>query len=413
VSFMAGSERHPIDRGGDRLRVLVVASTYPGRPDDGTPGFVRDISVALAGTMDVTALVPRVPGAPAREDDEGVSVVRFKYFFERWEQLANGAILENLRANKTLWLQVPTFLVGEAWALRREIRRGSPDVLFINWVVPQGMVALLVGRRVPWVLQTLGGDLYALRDPVMQRVKRMVLTRTRQACAMSQDMCDRMVALGADPSRTRVLPMGADVGRMKRRSAAVVPVPGRIATVGRLVEKKGFHVLLEALKTLPDGWSLEIAGDGPMRSALEQQAAGMPVRFHGQVSRDQVSNVLAEAEVLVFPSVPADNGDQDGLPLALLEAMAAGRGIVVTSLPGLSDAIRDDVDGLVVAPNDPGELAGALERLLLDRDLRGRLGASASERSEEYSIEANGARYAQILEDVVDEWRQTGRKTQK
>ena len=121
-----------------------------------------------------------------------------------------------------------------------------------------------------------------------------------------------------------MLPMGADVDGVRRAGVGVVREPGRLLFVGRLVEKKGLAVLLEALRTLPGAWSLDVAGDGPLRAELERRAEGLPVRFLGQTSTSDLARAYAACEVLVAPSVPAASGDQDGLPVALLEAMSAG-----------------------------------------------------------------------------------------
>ena len=141
-----------------RPRLLVLASTYPVASDDGVPGFVRDLAQAEAEEFDTLVLVPRVPGAALREEAGGLSVRRFRYFPRRWEDLADGAILENLRGRRSRWLQVLPFVLAESLALRRAIRTYRPDVLHVHWILPQGAAALLAARKLPWLVTTLGGD---------------------------------------------------------------------------------------------------------------------------------------------------------------------------------------------------------------------------------------------------------------
>ncbi len=388
-----------------RPRLLVLASTFPARAGDGTPAFVRDLAAYEGREFDTVVLVPRVAGAPRAEVFDGVRVQRFGYFPRRYEDLADGAIIENLRARPSRWLQVPAFLAAEAWAVHRAVRRHRPDVVHVHWIVPQGVVALLAARRVPWVVTTLGGDVYALRDPLSVRLKRAVLRRAAAVTTMNRDMRDRLLELGAPPAATTVLPMGADVAAVRRAGAGVGREPGRILVVGRLVEKKGVAVLLDALDRLPpqSGWSLDVIGDGPLRSRLERRAAGLrrPVRFLGQVSRADLAAAFAAAAVTVVPSVPAASGDQDGLPVALLEAMAAGCAIVASRLAGIDEAVVDGESGVLVPPGDPAALAAALAALLADGDRRRRLGAAAAVRAEEFSVEAIGRRYTRLLTDVA------------
>jgi glycosyltransferase involved in cell wall biosynthesis len=343
-----------------------------------------------------------VPGAPREEEDGPLRVVRFRYFPSRFETLAHGAIIENLRSRRWSWLQVVPFLLAEAFALRRLVREHRPDVLHIHWILPQGAVALLTARAVPWLVTTLGGDVYALRNPLAIRLKRMVVRRARAVTTMNSDMRDRLVAIGAPATTTHVMPMGADVDAVRSAAAGIAPVPGRLLFVGRLVEKKGLVVLLDALRMIPAGvtWSLDIVGDGPLRSRLEAAAQGLPVRFLGQLGRDELSRSLGASSVVVVPSVPAASGDQDGLPVALLEAMAVGRPAVGSRLSGIDDAIVDGETGLLVPAGDAGALATALEKLLTDTALCASLGAAASQRAESFSVSAIGSRYSSLLDEV-------------
>ena len=380
----------------------MLASTFPATRGDGTPGFVRDLAGVEATEFDTVVLVPRVPRAPREEladDGRGGSfrIVRFSYFPRRFEDLADGAIIENLRAKPVRLVQVPCFLVGEALALRRLLRTHRPDVLHVHWIVPQGVVALLVARHVPWLVTTLGGDVYALTDRLSLRLKRAVLTRAAAVTTMNVDMRRRLLELGAPAGQTLVLPMGADVDGVRATGAGVVRCPGRVLFVGRLVEKKGLAVLLEALRSVPVGWSLDVVGDGPLRAGLEARAAGLPVRFLGQLTKDDLARAYAGCDLLVAPSVPAASGDQDGLPVALLEAMSAGCPVVASRIAGIDEAVVDGETGLLVPPGDAAALAAALSRLLGDPDLRDRLGAAASARADDYSVAALGRRYTDLL----------------
>ena len=363
-----------------RPRLVVVASTFPGLRGDGTPEFIRDLSLRLGAEFDTVVLVPRVPDAPAREEASGVVIERFRYFPRRWEDLAHGAIIENLRSRPTRWLQVGPFVLAEAFRLWRLVRRHRPDVVHIHWIIPQGLAAMLTARGTPWVVTTLGGDVYALNDPVTRRMKRAVLRRACAVTTMNADMRDRLIEAGAAPATTFVQPLGADLAAIRAMGAGEKRIPGRVLFVGRMVEKKGLAVLLDAVRRLPEGldWSLQVAGDGPLRAELEAQASGLPIEFTGSASREDLARAYARSSVMVVPSVPASSGDQDGLPTVLLEAMGAGCAIVASDLPGIDEAVEHRVNGLLVPPADPDKLAGALAEVLTDTDLAEELGRTAA-----------------------------------
>jgi colanic acid/amylovoran biosynthesis glycosyltransferase len=393
-----------IPESGRRPRLLVLASTYPVAADDGVPAFVRDLAKAESEEFDTLVLVPRVPGAALREERDGLAVRRFRYFPRRWEDLADGAILENLRGRRSRWLQVPPFLLAESWALRKAVREFRPDVLHVHWIVPQGVAALLAARDVPWLVTTLGGDVYALSDPVSGRLKRAVLRRAGAVTAMNSDMTARLIAQGAPAAATFVQPMGADVDVVRAAAAGEEQVPGRIVFVGRLVEKKGVAVLIDALRRLSTpGWSLEVIGDGPLRAELTKRAEGLPVTFRGALSRTELSRSYGRGEVAVVPSVPAASGDQDGLPVSLMEAMAVGCPIVASRIAGIDVAVVDGESGVLVPPGDVAALAGALDALLSDPDRRAKLGAGARARADDFTIAAAGARYRNLLHQVLEQ----------
>jgi glycosyltransferase involved in cell wall biosynthesis len=169
-----------------------------------------------------------------------------------------------------------------------------------------------------------------------------------------------------------------------------------VGTVGRLVAAKAYEHLLEAFARIrariPDACLL-VVGDGPQRQELEVRAdalgLGQAVKFLGL--RDDVRELLAALDVFVLSSI------REGLPVALLEAMAAGLAIVVTDVGGMPEVVEDEISGLVVPAGDPGALATAVQRLLSDRDAAAGLGAAAHARArQDYSIDAVARRIEAI-----------------
>ena len=175
--------------------------------------------------------------------------------------------------------------------------------------------------------------------------------------------------------------------------------PPMIAAVGRLVEKKGFPVLVEACATLAArdcSFRCVIVGSGPLEEALVDMIArqGLEDRVSllGPRPQDEVREIVRNAAVLAAPCVVAADGNRDGLPTVLLEACALGTPVVSTPVTGIPEVVRDGETGLLVPERDPRALADALERLLEDGDERVRLArASRSHAETHFDLHRNAA----------------------
>ena len=201
----------------------------------------------------------------------------------------------------------------------------------------------------------------------------------RAACVVA---CNGDVAREFDGTGANVhlVPHGVDLGRFASSAAA----PGstlNLLAVGRLVEKKGFDVLLAAAARLRVPWTLRVVGDGPDRARLEARAAALGmadrVSFSGAITHEHLPGAYREAHVVVVPSVVDQSGDRDGLPNVVLEAMASARAIVATDVGAIASAVRHGDTGLLVPARDEAALAAALDCLAADAPLRSALGARA------------------------------------
>lgn len=184
-----------------------------------------------------------------------------------------------------------------------------------------------------------------------------------------------------------------------------------ILAIGRLVEKKGFPTLIEACRLLrAEGYDirLRIVGDGPMKGALSRQIEESGLAEHVTLlasrSQRELLALYRAAELFVLPCVVAENGDRDGIPNVLVEAMSLGVPVVSTTVSGIPELVIDGRTGLLVPPHDPRALATALARFLDDPPLRARLAAEARRHvTTEFDLATNAARLkALLLGDVAD-----------
>jgi colanic acid/amylovoran biosynthesis glycosyltransferase len=210
---------------------------------------------------------------------------------------------------------------------------------------------------------------------------------------------NRAILHEACPSaRVEVVHCGVD-GRRHRWRGLEGRDRDRVACVASLSEKKGHADLVDALALLAarrPGVVLELIGEGPEREHILERArergVSERVTLLGAASSDEVGVTLARARAFALPSIRLPSGRMEGIPVALMEAMAAGVPVVATRLSGIPELVQDGVTGLLVEPHDPDGIAAALERLLADDDLSARLVAAAREhveRSFDLRTEAN------------------------
>jgi colanic acid/amylovoran biosynthesis glycosyltransferase len=219
--------------------------------------------------------------------------------------------------------------------------------------------------------------------------------------AVSDALRKRAIARGYPEARTLTHYNGVDLDRF--RPDAEPREPGLVLHVGRLVEKKGTKVLIEAVAGIA-GATLAIVGDGPLRAALERQARelGNRVRFLGALPSDEVANWMRRASVLAAPSVTAADGDAEGLPNVVVEAAASGLPVVGTNHSGIPEAIEDRVSGFLVPEGDAGALAARLADLLGSEQLRRQMGAAARRLAEsKFSRQMLTARLESIYDEVA------------
>ena len=391
--------------------ILVLTSTYPRWKNDTEPGFVHELARRLSVDFEVHVLAPHFDKAKAEERLDGVFVHRFRYGPPMLERLAyQGGMLSNVRQSPWVLLLLPIFLMSQFFAAFRIILRYRIKLIHAHWVIPQGLVALLlrcIFQDRVLVVTSHGADVYAMNGRVLKYLKGVVYRVADAVTVVSRAMAD-VVSVSVDPNKLTIAPMGVD---LQETFVMTQPLEQRqgVVFVGRLVEKKGVKVLLSAfaeLITCKPGILLTLVGDGPERRVLEQQVAKLNltdhVRFMGAVPNHDIPAILNQHAIAVVPSVIAGNGDQEGLGLVSVEAMGCGCAIVASDLPAIHDVVIDQETGLMFEPGNARALKQCLAKLLDDDSLRctiARRGNLQAKASFDWSISVDN--YRRIFDQLL------------
>ena len=213
----------------------------------------------------------------------------------------------------------------------------------------------------PYSFTAHAADAYSDRSALARNI-----SAARFARGASPHVAQQLREAALDPTKVLELPIAVDTAKFAQLPAA--RQPGRVVAVGRLVEKKGFSDLIEAFTkacaSAPEA-ELVIAGTGPLHDQLVAEAAatGAPISILGALSNTQVAELMATASIFALTPKTASDGDRDGRPAVIIEAMAAGLPVLATNQPGIPELVGHG-SGLLATPGNVDEISLKLTQLL-------------------------------------------------
>jgi glycosyltransferase involved in cell wall biosynthesis/ubiquinone/menaquinone biosynthesis C-methylase UbiE len=381
------------------MKIAMIASTYPRYEGDGAARFNHSIAEALAGLgHEVHVVLPYTPAM--RPFATPVHIHVFRYIWPNSLSMMGyaQAMESDRRMKKLAYVLAPPFFAGGGLKLWRVVRRHHVDLIHAHWVIPNGFIAAIVAKLTgrPLFISLHGSDIFfARRNPFLGALASWSFKQAAGVTACSPELYAGAVALGAAPRKLHLLPWGADATRFKPTAGNKVealqaqfglgPMARVVMGVGRLVGKKGFAYLIEALARLRDDFPnllVMLVGDGPELTALRARAEALDVAdrvlFAGNVAWSDIPHYLALADIFAMPSIH-DNGNADGLPTVILEAMAAGKPIVASNVGGIALVVEEGRNGFLVAEGAPNALAAALGKLLRSDEMLAACGRRSRE----------------------------------
>jgi glycosyltransferase involved in cell wall biosynthesis len=374
------------------MRILIINSEHP--PIGGGAGNASAHIADQLGKLGhiVTVVTARFGTLPRKEQSGNVSIERVSAFRRRQD-----------RSNP---LEQILFILSASFWTISLIPRFKPNATLAFFGIPSGVIAWLIKKiyGIPYVISLRGGDVPGFRPYDFHIYHRLVAPFLRTvwknaAALVANSNGLRHLANTFDPRfEIPVIPNGVDL-EMHKTADHDWSFP-RLLSVGRIVHQKGLDLAMHALGGLKElNWEWRIAGDGPQMSGLQSLAEELGVHnrviFLGWQSREQLLECYQQANVFLFPS------RHEGMPNAMLEAMASGLPVIASCIAGNEELVVDGRTGYLVPSEDIESLQIALKKILSDTALRKHMGsASRWHAAENYSWESTAQQYALLLEKV-------------
>lgn len=358
------------------IRTLLFSSLYPSavRPVHGVFVETRLRELLKSGEVETKVIAP-VPWFPLKAKRFGEYA---QFAATPKQEIRNGIEVHHPRyfLPPRVGMNIAPYTMAKAAlpTVKRLIKDGFDfDLIDAHYYYPDGVAANIIAKKLgkPFVVTARGTDLNLITD--YPKPRKLILETAAQAAAsigVCKALMDRLAELGADAGKLNVLRNGVDlkrfqpVDRSKARQELKLPEDRKILlSVGHLIERKGYHIAIEALADIPDALML-IIGDGPEKKNLEALAAAKGVQdrvsFKGQLPNDSLKDWYSVADALVLCS------SREGWANVLLEAMACGTPVVATRIWGTPEVVACPAAGILMDEPTPAGLVAAVKRLFLN-----------------------------------------------
>lgn len=390
-----------------RLRVVGVSTSYPVRADSVAGIFVHRLYRELALTCDVKAICPGDSNGGYDTGIQGVQVHAVDYAPKRFRVLGGaGGILPALSESPIKLLLLPGLLAGLFIAVMKHAK--SADIIHANWAVCgalAGLAGKLAGRP---VVTTLRGD-------DVTRSKKSIIDRLLLNCAVrwsgkiicvSEPMAEQLGSRypGRKPDIYSCL-NGVDESFFNIEHINNPTSELRIVSIGSLIYRKGYDLLIKAVAECPQRASLKvkIIGEGPQRDELKSLCNSLGIadriEFLGELNQDAVRQELSHSDVFVLAS------RSEGRPNALIEAVAAGLPAISSGLDGVQGLVEHGINGWIFPVEDIGQLKDSLGSAINNREAlhgMGRIGRQNLASGSDWAQAAK--RYVGVFENALAEW---------
>ncbi len=404
-----------------KRNLLIVTPIFPRWVGDSVASHtVHDLAVSLVRYYNVYLLCPHYFCAADREEIEGVQIVRYRYFVpDKWQLLSSAeGLLENIKLGFFAMLQVPFFVAAQAYYLIRIMRKNEIDIVNTHWIFPQGLIYSLIRLflKKPHIMTIHDTGVFSVSKFgfLGKMVMRFILKKTDIVLPVNTHIRYLLEKVAKTVFNHKIIHMGTDPDRYfyvgeknaLRKKIGVTKGAKIVLFVGKLQEKSGAHYLLQMAEILNRNHSdfvVLILGTGAMEKSMKEWVVSKKlsdkIKFMGYVDSKAIPEYYSISDIVVIPSVFDTDGIVD-IPSVLLEAMSAGTPVAVSRISGVTDILKDGVNGWLFEPGNYYDMAKKVENMYNPKETE-KVTAEALKTARTYSWENVCEQYHAVISDVL------------
>jgi len=400
-----------------KIKIFSLSTIYPEKLESTAHyKFVHVLNSELVKLgNDVKVITHHTKGSLTNETIDSVLVKRFRYLPKKYE-LDSTSITELISRSKFSRMKVIIMIISFFVSTFFECLKEKPDILHAHWAFPAGFIAFIMSRifRKECVVTIHGGIGLLRKFRLLKRIVTYGLNHS-VVIAVSNYTKDELIRLGVKneniiriyvtPAFVKHVSKGEFLEGFRRKFTDTSHKI--ILFVGRLVELKGVEYLIRSLSQINDAQvHLVIVGSGKLLDQLKNMTKSLgldnKVTFFGNATREEVGWLYDISDIFVCPSIIDSEGVTDQMPLVIPEAMESRLPVIATSVGGIVDVVKNDVNGLLVEQKNPTAIANAIERIISDKELEKRIIKNSQETVKEFLPETIARQHFEIYQKLIN-----------
>lgn len=408
------------------MKICIFAHTFPRFVGDTAAAFMDGFCEGLQNSgNEVIALIPFDTKITRTNETQSYKVRSFKYIVpDKFHLLGYSRVLQSDQYIKPIMLLLsPFYYIFGFFALLKLVMQEKIEIINAHWIIPGGIIAALVSyiTGVPLVITVAGSDVYlATRVAVFKYMALFAAARAKFVVGGGSSLWTQdLINLGVDrektqhtiiygvdplrffPSKNNLLNLGKKL-KLNKNNLVVL-------AVGRLVYKKGMHVIIDAIPVVVKKYPnihFIIVGDGDQRAELQERADQLNVSKYltmpGTILREELRDYYNLCDIYVSASIRDQKGNVDDQSIALVEVMACKKPTIASDLPGNKLVVKDGINGFLFKMGDSNNLARKIADLLKNSEKRKKFAQKSYKLAQEqFSINAVGESYGKLFKEVI------------